>query len=112
MTTRTTGDIGERLAAEELMQLGYKILDRNWKTRAAEIDIVAQKNGVVCFVEVKYRATTRQGDGFDYITDAKLRHMIRAAEIWVAVHNWQGEYTLLAASVNGAASAVSIREIA
>jgi len=112
MRTTQIGNKGEQLAAEALARLGYEIIDRNWKTKFAEIDIVALKGNVVHFVEVKYRATSRQGDGLDYITDQKLHHMQRAAELWVAVHNWNGEYVLLAVAVSGQSEEIDIREIA
>ena len=111
MKTTDIGNTGEQLASEELVRLGYEILERNWKTKWSEIDIVARKNEVVYFIEVKYRASSRQGDGFDYITDQKLTHMTRAAELWVSVHNWNGGYELLGASVDGASNNVEIREI-
>lgn len=112
MQTTDIGNIGEQLATEELIRLGYEILERNWKTKWAEVDIVARKNGIIYFVEVKYRASSEQGDGFDYITDQKLHHMTRAAELWVGIHDWAGEYQLLAAAVDGESGETDIREIA
>lgn len=47
------GDYGERLAIKHLKKIGYKILDKNYRSNFAEIDIVAQKGSVVHFVEVK-----------------------------------------------------------
>jgi putative endonuclease len=111
MHTTDIGNRGEQQAAEALLRAGYEILERNWKTKYAEIDIVARKQGVVYFVEVKFRASDRQGDGFDYITPQKLKHMQRAAALWVAVHNWQGEYELLAVSVSGDTEVVEVREL-
>jgi putative endonuclease len=112
MQTTKIGNMGEQIAAEALARLGYKVLERNWKTKWAEVDIVAKKDGIVYFVEVKFRGSSRQGDGFDYITDQKLHHMIRAAELWVAVRDWSGEYQLLAAAVDGQTGETDIREIA
>lgn len=101
MTTRETGDRGEDAAAEHLEHEGYRVLDRNWKTRWCEIDIVAEKDGTVHFVEVKYRASDRQGDGLAYITDKKLQQMAFAAELWVAKHHYGGDYALAAIAVAG-----------
>jgi ribonuclease HII len=106
-----TGAKGEQMAAETLAREGYEILMRNWKTRNSEIDIIALKNGRLCFIEVKYRRSSAQGDGLDYITPTKLRHMTRAAESWVLAHGHYGEYQLLAAAVDGAGM-VDVREIA
>lgn len=101
MTTRQTGDCGEDAAAEYLEREGYRVLERNWKTRWCEIDIVAEKDGAVHFVEVKYRASSRQGDGLAYITDKKLQQMAFAAELWVANHRYAGDYALAAIAVAG-----------
>ena len=111
MNTTQIGDLGEQLTTEELTRSGYEILDRNWKTKWAEIDIVARKNDAVYFIEVKYRATVNQGDGFDYLTNKKIQHMIRAAELWVSINNWHGEYELLGSSVTGESAYVDIRGI-
>ncbi|CAN5388990.1 hypothetical protein BH10PAT3_BH10PAT3_7120 [soil metagenome] len=111
MQTTKIGNHGEQLAAEALACEGYEIVERNWKTKWAEVDIVARRNGIIYFIEVKYRATNRQGDGFDYITKQKLRHMYRAAELWVAMNGWTGEYELYGASLTGDDNDVDIREI-
>lgn len=111
MQTTQIGSRGEQLAAEALSRLGYEILEQNWRTKWAEIDLVAKKNGIIYFVEVKYRATLNQGDGLDYITSQKIFHMQRAAELWVSMNAWKGEHQLLAASVSGLSFDVDIREI-
>ena len=112
MQTTQLGDRGEQAVSEELVRLGYEIVDRNWKTKWCEIDIVAQKNNTTYFIEVKYRRSDTQGDGFDYITDQKLHHMQRAAELWVTTYTWHGPYELLGASVIGELLEIDIREIA
>lgn len=101
MTTRQTGDQGEDAAAEYLERAGYRVLERNWKTRWCEIDIVAEKESTVHFVEVKYRVSNRQGDGLEYLTDKKLQQMAFAAELWVVSHHYAGDYALGAIAVAG-----------
>lgn len=88
-------------AAQYLRDLGYQIIEQNWRTRYCEIDIVASKDKAMYFVEVKYRSTDRQGTGFDYITPQKLRQMSFAAELWASTHRWQGAYQLMAVEVAG-----------
>lgn len=95
------GAKAEEEVAEYLKDRKYKILARNWKTRWCEIDIVAEKDRVVYFVEVKYRSNTAQGSGFDYITPSKLKKMELAANSWVEINGWKNEYTLSAAEVSG-----------
>jgi uncharacterized protein (TIGR00252 family) len=101
VSTTDTGRMAEAAVASYLKNQGYKILDQNWRTRWCEIDIVAQQGEAIYFVEVKYRKTSNQGDGLDYITPKKLQQMSFAAEFWVARNNWHGEYALAAASVFG-----------
>lgn len=103
--TVLTTDIGqkaERAASEYLSQLGYEILDRNWKLhKVCEIDIVARRGTTVYFIEVKYRRTDTAGDGLDYITTDKLKRMRGAAMQWAAAHSWRGGYDLAAIEVSG-----------
>lgn len=75
----------------------WKILSQNWRNRWCEIDIVARHKNIIYFVEVKYRASSEWGDGFDAITPAKLSRMARAAEAWVLFNHWEGDYQLAAA---------------
>ena len=53
MNTKVTGNNGEDKAAEYLIQKGYAVLDRNWRTKTGEIDIIALKDEYIVFVEVK-----------------------------------------------------------
>lgn len=104
------GKEAEEHVTEYLQSMGYKIVDRNWKTRQCEIDIVACKKKCMYFVEVKYRMSSEQGTGFEYITKAKLQQMAFAARYWVAVNKWEGEYTLSGASVFGDSFAIDFIE--
>ena len=53
MNTKATGDYGEEKASQYLIQKGYTILARNWRTKTGEIDIIASKDEVIVFAEVK-----------------------------------------------------------
>lgn len=102
MTNYVHGHHAEKVAARYLRQQGYKVYALNWRHPRAEIDIVAQQPGEpVVFVEVKYRTTTAQGGGLEYVTPRKLSQMQFAAEIWIAHHHYDGEYTLGALEVSG-----------
>ncbi len=96
-----TGKKAEQAAAKFLKTKGFKIIDANWRTRWCEIDIVAQKNDAIYFVEVKYRAKDNWGGGLDYITDQKLKQMTFAAEFWVSKNKFNGDYCLSAIEVSG-----------
>lgn len=101
MTNYAHGHKAEDAAAQYLQRHGYEIFDRNWRTRQCEIDIVAKKDNVVSFIEVKYRQNSSQGNGLEYVTAAKLRQMQFAADMWMSHHNFVGECTLAALEVSG-----------
>lgn len=100
MTNHASGHNAERQAAEYLEGYGYKIIELNWKTRLCEIDIVAEKDKTIWFVEVKSRKNSSQGYGYEYVTPKKLKQMQFAAEMWVQYEDWNGDYGLAVASVD------------
>lgn len=100
MTNKDSGNQGEDAVSGYLTLHGYQIVDRNWKTRWCEIDIIAQKAGCIYFVESKRRLNSSFGDGLDYITKKKLSQMKFAAEFWLSKHDWRGECCLAAAGVS------------
>ncbi len=81
--TPSVGSLAETAACEFLLSNGYTIIERNWRTRWCEIDIVAEKDHVVSFVEVKYRSSDLQGGGVAAVTPSKVRQMRFAAELWL-----------------------------
>lgn len=101
MTNYASGHTAEKKAAKYLEQQGFKVKELNWKTRYCEIDIVAEKNKTVWFVEVKSRKNSRQGFGYEYITPKKINQMRFAAEMWVQNNKWFGDYRLAVISVDG-----------
>ena len=103
MNTTSTGREAENAAAEYLKEQGYKVLTQNWRTRWCEIDIVAQKDKTIYFVEVKYRKSEDWGSGLEYITPKKLKQMQFATEFWASDHDWGGDYSLAAIEVTGPA---------
>ena len=82
-TSRSIGDHAEDAASEYLEHHGFEIIERNWKTKWCEIDIVAVRRSVVHFVEVKYRRGGEQGGGVAAITPKKLNQMTFAAKLWL-----------------------------
>lgn len=82
----TAGQAAEELATEYLRSDGHEIIERNWKTKWCEIDIVTLKNGILHFVEVKYRRNDRSGDGLEAITRTKQKQMAFAARMWLHTH--------------------------
>jgi putative endonuclease len=102
MTTTNTGRKAEAAARVYLEMRGFKIIEQNWRRPRCEIDIIALKDGIMHFVEVKYRLKDEQGSGLDAITATKLKQMQRAAWTWVDEYKWRGEYVLSAIELGGA----------
>jgi len=77
---KDTGKIGENIAVKFLSQKGYQILERNWRIKGGEIDIVADDRGTMVFVEVKSRTSTEYGSGEEAVTEHKKEKIINAAK--------------------------------
>lgn len=101
MSTTAIGRAAESVAAEFLIAKGCTVIAQNWRTRWCEIDIVAVRDSIIYFVEVKYRKSSIWGDGLEYITAKKLRQMHFAAEFWLAKHTCEGDYRLAAIGLTG-----------
>lgn len=82
MTAKELGEFGEKVAAFYLEKKGYKILKRNFRVKGGEIDIIAEKDGIIAFVEVKTRTPDFIESGFDAVTLRKKRLIIRASQIY------------------------------
>lgn len=98
-TNYSRGHEAERVAAEYLVDEGYEVVELNWRTRVCEIDIIAKKENVIYFVEVKSRSSTQQGAGLDYITPKKLEQMAFSARMWVSENKYEGDYELSAIEI-------------
>jgi|SRR3989344_8026107 len=83
MNNKQTGNYGETLASEFLKKLGYKILERNFRIRGGEIDIVAKDKETIVFVEVKTRYSHDFGEPLESITPWKINFLIRACQFYV-----------------------------
>jgi ribonuclease HII len=97
----TMGQLAEHTAADYLAGQGFRIVERNWKTKWCEIDIIAERDGRIHFVEVKYRKSDQQGDGLAYVTGKKQRQMKFAAELWLASNGQYDTAVLSAISMTG-----------
>ena len=80
------GDAGERAAAAHLEANGYRILAKNHRCPRGEVDLVAGRDDLLVFVEVRTRATARFGAPFETVTPAKQRKVIAAARDFLAGH--------------------------
>lgn len=84
--TTKIGNKGEEKAAEYLLELGHEIIERNWKCKICEIDIISIKDDEIYFTEVKYRTTGRFGGGIEAIDQKKENQIRLAAEFYLTVN--------------------------
>ena len=81
MNKRVVGGRQEEKACRFLSDAGLTILERNWRVRAGEIDIIAREGETICFIEVKYRSEKRYG-GASYAISAEKQKKIRQLAQW------------------------------
>ena len=98
MSTVISGQHGEDAARGYLLELGWKIVERNWRCSAGEIDIIAvDPTGPVptmVVVEVKFRTGNGYGRPLEAITFTKRRHLRSSCALWLAGHDWAGPVRL------------------
>jgi putative endonuclease len=86
-----TGAFGESKTADFVTQRGDEILDRNWRIREGEIDLVSlSRDGIFHFIEVKTRSSLAFGHPFEAINAEKAHRMQRLALAWLATHGCLG----------------------
>lgn len=85
-TFKSTGSEAEDRVATWLQSKGFHIVERNWKTKYCEIDIITETNETRYFIEVKYRQSGEYGNGLEAVTAKKLQQMQFAAELYGASH--------------------------
>ncbi len=88
------GRIGENLAVSILLGKKYEILERNYRSRFGEIDIIAEKEGKIHFIEVKYRKDRGFGLPSEFVTKKKIDKILKTAKIYLSLErketsDWQ-----------------------
>lgn len=81
------GMAGEDEASIFLETEGFAIIRRNFRFHRNEIDIIAEHNGTICFVEVKTRFSSAAGHPAEAVTISKQREIIKAASAYLSLHN-------------------------
>lgn len=77
------GKLGEDMAVDYLLDKGYEILERNYFFQKAEVDIIAQKEGVLAVVEVKTRSTADFGNPQDFLKPKQIQRLVKAIDHYV-----------------------------
>ena len=77
------GEKGEQLAVEFLQKNNFKILERNWRFKKAEVDIIALKNDILAVIEVKTRSSNYFGNPQDFVNQKKIQLLVEAINEYV-----------------------------
>lgn len=83
------GKLGEDLAVDYLKKKGYAILERNWRYKKAEIDIIALKNNSLIVVEVKTRSNFSVGEPYEFVNSKKIKLLIEAVNQYVEFNDYE-----------------------
>jgi len=86
MSNKYTGTKGEEMAAEFLIQNGYKIVERNWRFKHWEVDIIASKGNCMHFFEIKTRTSDMYGHPEESISRKKMTNLRNAVEEYQYMH--------------------------
>ena len=82
MNSRSVGDSREELVAKWLVEREYEILERNFQCKLGEIDIIAQKDNVIVFIEVKFRTSRSSGYAEEAVSKEKQRKICSTADFY------------------------------
>jgi putative endonuclease len=86
LNRRHEGASGEDAAIRALRSEGYRIIERNYRSRFGEIDVIAEDGDCLVFVEVKKRNSESYGPSFSSITGRKKQHIIKSALFYLKAH--------------------------
>lgn len=86
MNRRKIGALGERIALDYLKKQGYSIRERNFRCREGEIDIIAEKDDFLVFIEVRTRRSSSFGTPEESVTPSKVEKLIALAQTYVESH--------------------------
>lgn len=95
------GEWGELKVARHYESAGYEVLDRNWRVRGGELDLVLARGDEIVFCEVKTRSTDRYGCGVEAVGPRKQRFLRRTAISWLDAHDRRGRLRFDVAAVTG-----------
>lgn len=95
------GNDGEGRAAAYLEERGYQVMERNYRHRRAEIDLIVKKDDWLVFVEVKTRGSSAYGYPEEFVDEKKVEKILEGADHYLVQNDWQGNvrYDIIAISI-------------
>lgn len=113
MNTKEVGQLGERVAEKYLKNKGYKLLTRNWRCRAGEIDLIFKLNKVLIFIEVKtlinFKNSFNPEMHFNYFKQMKMRQLAKLYISYKSLSNISYQIDLIAIEINNDGVVLDIR---
>ncbi len=112
MTSKTEiGRIGENFAEQHLIGKNYKILEKNWRFKRAEIDIIAKQELILVFVEVKTKSYSYYGEPEESVTPKKEAFLIDAAQRYMESidYNWEIRFDIISILLDKAKNVQEIK---
>jgi len=94
------GNEGEQLASDFLIQNGFEILERNYRYKRSEIDVIARIGNLLIFVEVKTRSSSTFGHPEEFVDSRKRKKILEGAEHYLYETDWKGNVRYDIVSVN------------
>lgn len=88
---------GEEIAIAHLLKSGYEILEKNWRHKHLEIDIIARINSTLVVIEVKLRSNNFFGNPEEFVTKTKQKRVIKAADFYISENNinWETRFDVV-----------------
>ncbi len=77
------GSKGKKIACKSIKKNGYKIIEKNYRTKYGEIDIIAEQENTMCFIEVKARSSSDYGSPEEFVTKRKQKKLWRTSCIYI-----------------------------
>ncbi len=110
-TTKEIGNKGEELAVEYLIKHNYQILEKNWRHKHLEVDIIAKKESILCIIEVKYRSYNTYGEPEVFVNKQKQKFLIEAANQYINKYNLNEEVRFDIISITKSQNGFSVKHI-
>ncbi len=115
MNRREVGALGERIAADYLQKEGYRVRERNFRLREGEIDIIAEKDDFLIFVEVRTRTSSSFGTAEESVTRYKIERLITLAQSYIQSHqdlpsSWRIDVVAVELTPQGKVSRIELIE--
>lgn len=115
MKRRETGALGEKMAVDYLREQGYRVRETNFRCREGEIDIIAEKDDFLVFVEVRTRRSTSFGTPEESVTPTKIKRLIAVGQAYIEGHRdlqpcWRIDVVTVDLTPHGRASRIQLIE--